>query len=120
MVVIGGGDTGSDRIGTTNRQGALSVTQIEIMPAPPEKENKALTWPLWPMKMRTSSSQEEGVTRDFAVATVRFEGENGMVKKLDLRPRRREVPADPRHRVRACRPTSCCSPWASSARCRKA
>jgi glutamate synthase (NADPH/NADH) small chain len=82
VVVIGGGDTGSDCIGTSNRQGALSVTQIEIMPAPPEKENKALTWPLWPMKMRTSSSQEEGVTRDFAVATVRFEGENGQVKKL--------------------------------------
>jgi glutamate synthase (NADPH/NADH) small chain len=82
VVVIGGGDTGSDCIGTSNRQGALSVTQIEIMPAPPEKENKALTWPLWPMKMRTSSSQEEGVVRDFAVATVRFEGENGQVKKL--------------------------------------
>src|SRR5436190_5563590 len=77
VVVIGGGDTGSDCIGTSNRQGALSVTQIEIMPAPPEKENKELTWPLWPMKMRTSSSQEEGVARDFAVATVRFEGENG-------------------------------------------
>ncbi|MEO6013914.1 MAG: glutamate synthase subunit beta [Devosia sp.] len=82
VVVIGGGDTGSDCIGTSNRQGALSVTQIEIMPAPPEKENKDLTWPLWPMKMRTSSSQEEGVTRDFAVATVRFEGENGVVKRL--------------------------------------
>ncbi|MDO8360807.1 MAG: glutamate synthase subunit beta, partial [Devosia sp.] len=82
VVVIGGGDTGSDCIGTSNRQGALSVTQIEIMPAPPVKENKALTWPLWPMKMRTSSSQEEGVARDFAVATVRFEGENGVVKKL--------------------------------------
>lgn len=82
VVVIGGGDTGSDCIGTSNRQGALSVTQIEIMPAPPEKENKPLTWPNWPMKMRTSSSQEEGVTRDFAVATVRFEGENGQVKRL--------------------------------------
>jgi hypothetical protein len=82
VVVIGGGDTGSDCIGTSNRQGALSVTQIEIMPAPPEKENKQLTWPNWPMKMRTSSSQEEGVARDFAVATVRFEGENGQVKKL--------------------------------------
>jgi glutamate synthase (NADPH) small chain len=82
VVVIGGGDTGSDCIGTSNRQGALSVTQIEIMPAPPEKENKGLTWPNWPMKMRTSSSQEEGVTRDFAVATVRFEGENGKVKRL--------------------------------------
>ncbi len=82
VVVIGGGDTGSDCIGTSNRQGALSVTQIEIMPAPPEKENKALTWPNWPMKMRTSSSQEEGVTRDFAVATVKFSGENGVVKEL--------------------------------------
>jgi glutamate synthase (NADPH) small chain len=82
VVVIGGGDTGSDCIGTSNRQGALSVTQIEIMPAPPEKENKPLVWPLWPMKMRTSSSQEEGVARDFAVATIRFEGENGQVKKL--------------------------------------
>ncbi|OJX52549.1 glutamate synthase subunit beta [Devosia sp. 66-22] len=82
VVVIGGGDTGSDCIGTSNRQGALSVTQIEIMPAPPEKENKPLVWPLWPMKMRTSSSQEEGVVRDFAVATIRFEGENGVVKKL--------------------------------------
>ncbi|HEY0919106.1 glutamate synthase subunit beta [Devosia sp.] len=82
VVVIGGGDTGSDCIGTSNRQGALSVTQIEIMPAPPEKENKELTWPNWPMKMRTSSSQEEGVERDFAVATVRFAGENGKVTAL--------------------------------------
>ena len=82
VVVIGGGDTGSDCIGTSNRQGALSVTQIEIMPAPPEKENKGLTWPNWPMKMRTSSSQEEGVVRDFAVATVKFEGESGQVKEL--------------------------------------
>ncbi|HHY49184.1 MAG TPA: glutamate synthase subunit beta [Alphaproteobacteria bacterium] len=82
VVVIGGGDTGSDCIGTSNRQGALSVTQIEIMPAPPEKENKALTWPNWPMKMRTSSSHEEGVTRDFAVTTLRFEGEDGKVKRL--------------------------------------
>ena len=82
VIVIGGGDTGSDCVGTSNRQGAASVTQIEIMPAPPDKENKGLTWPLWPMKMRTSSSQEEGVTRDFAVATVKFEGENGVVKEL--------------------------------------
>jgi glutamate synthase (NADPH) small chain len=82
VVVIGGGDTGSDCIGTSNRQGAVSVTQIEIMPAPPERENKLLTWPNWPMKMRTSSSQEEGVTRDFAVATVRFSGEDGQVKEL--------------------------------------
>jgi glutamate synthase (NADPH) small chain len=82
VVVIGGGDTGSDCIGTSNRQGALSVTQIEIMPQPPERENKLLTWPNWPMKLRTSSSQEEGVVRDYAVATVRFEGEDGKVKEL--------------------------------------
>ena len=82
VVVIGGGDTGSDCIGTSNRHGALSVTQIEIMPRPPEKENKLLTWPDWPMKMRTSSSQEEGAERDFAVMTQKFTGENGKVKAL--------------------------------------
>ena len=83
VVVIGGGDTGSDCIGTSVRQGALSVTQIEIMPKPPTKENKLLTWPNWPMKMRTSSSQEEGAERDFAVNTVSFEGEDGAVKALN-------------------------------------
>jgi len=83
VVVIGGGDTGSDCIGTSIRQGALSVTQLEIMPAPPEKENKDLTWPNWPLKMRTSSSQEEGATRDFAVSTVRINGENNVVKSID-------------------------------------
>ena len=83
VVVIGGGDTGSDCIGTSVRQGALSVTQIEIMPKPPTKENKLLTWPNWPMKMRTSSSQEEGAERDFAVNTVSFEGEDGVVTKLN-------------------------------------
>jgi len=83
VVVIGGGDTGSDCIGTSNRHGAASVTQIEIMPMPPEKENKALTWPNWPLKLRTSSSHEEGVTRDFAVATVSFSGENGQVTALN-------------------------------------
>ncbi len=82
VVVIGGGDTGSDCIGTSIRQGALSVTQLEIMAAPPEKENKALTWPNWPLKMRTSSSQEEGAKRDFAVNTVSLSGENGQVKTL--------------------------------------
>ena len=83
VVVIGGGDTGSDCIGTSFRQGARSVTQIEIMPAPPERENKELTWPHWPMKMRTSSSQAEGALRDFAVMTKRFEGDaNGRVAKL--------------------------------------
>lgn len=83
VVVIGGGDTGSDCIGTSIRQGALSVTQLEIMPAPPEKEDKLLTWPNWPLKMRTSSSQEEGAERQFAVMTQRFEGgEDGQVKTL--------------------------------------
>ena len=75
VVVIGGGDTGSDCIGTSNRQGAASVTQLEIMPQPPEQENKALTWPDWPLKLRTSSSQEEGCERDFAVLTKRAVGD---------------------------------------------
>jgi glutamate synthase (NADPH) small chain len=82
VVVIGGGDTGSDCIGTSFRQGALSVTNFEIMPQPPQHENKALTWPNWPLKLRTSSSHEEGVKRDFAVVTTRFSGENGAVKTL--------------------------------------
>ncbi|MBN9005680.1 MAG: glutamate synthase subunit beta [Rhizobiales bacterium] len=82
VVVIGGGDTGSDCIGTSFRQGALSVTQLEIMPAPPEHENKGLTWPNWPLKMRTSSSQAEGAKRDFAVLTQKFSGADGQVKKM--------------------------------------
>jgi len=82
VVVIGGGDTGADCIGTSFRQGARSVTQIEIMPAPPEHENKGVTWPNWPMKMRTSSSQAEGAKRDFAVLTQKFSGDNGQVAKL--------------------------------------
>jgi glutamate synthase (NADPH/NADH) small chain len=82
VVVIGGGDTGSDCIGTSIRQGALSVTQLEIMAMPPEKENKMLTWPDWPLKLRTSSSHLEGAKRDFAVNTVRFAGENGEVKAM--------------------------------------
>jgi len=83
VVVIGGGDTGSDCIGTSFRQGAKSVTQIEIMPAPPEHENKGLTWPNWPMKMRTSSSQAEGARREFAVLTQTFTGSDGKVEKLN-------------------------------------
>ena len=83
VVVIGGGDTGSDCIGTSFRQGAVSVTQLEIMPMPPEKENKALTWPNWPLKMRTSSSQAEGAERDFSVATSRLLGSNGKVEQLE-------------------------------------
>jgi glutamate synthase (NADPH/NADH) small chain len=82
VVVIGGGDTGSDCIGTSIRQGALSVTNFEIMPKPPEHENKLLTWPDWPLKLRTSSSHEEGAERDFAVLTQEFIGENGQVKTL--------------------------------------
>ncbi len=82
VIVIGGGDTGSDCIGTSHRQGALSVTQLEIMPQPPEKENKSLVWPDWPLKFRTSSSQQEGAARDFSVVTKSFSGENGEVKKL--------------------------------------
>jgi len=82
VVVIGGGDTGSDCIGTSFRQGALSVTNFEIMPEPPLQENKALTWPNWPLKLRTSSSHEEGAERDFAVTTTHFSGTNGGVQKL--------------------------------------
>jgi len=83
VVVIGGGDTGSDCVGTSNRHGAASVTQLEVMPQPPEKENKALTWPDWPLKMRTSSSQEEGADRDFAVLTKRATGADGRVEGLE-------------------------------------
>ncbi len=82
VVVIGGGDTGSDCIGTSIRQGATSVANFEIMPQPPAMENKLLTWPDWPLKLRTSSSHQEGVERDFAVGTQSFSGENGQVKKL--------------------------------------
>jgi len=82
VVVIGGGDTGSDCVGTSNRHGALSVTQFELMPQPPEKENKELVWPNWPLKMRTSSSHEEGVSRDWSVTTKALMGENGKVVAL--------------------------------------
>lgn len=82
VVVIGGGDTGSDCIGTSIRQGALSVTQLEIMPEPPERENKAISWPHWPLKMRTSTSQEEGAERGFSVATTAFVGSDGAVQQL--------------------------------------
>lgn len=84
VVVIGGGDTGSDCIGTSFRQGAKSVTQLEIMPKPPEKENKALSWPHWPLKLRISSSQAEGAKTEFSVQTTGFSGEGGKVKKLHL------------------------------------
>jgi glutamate synthase (NADPH/NADH) small chain len=83
VIVIGGGDTGSDCVGTSNRQGAASVTQIEIMPKPPEKEDKALTWPDWPLKLRTSSSHEEGVERDWSILAKRVLGGNGQVEGLE-------------------------------------
>ena len=82
VIVIGGGDTGSDCIGTSIRQGCKTVTQLEIMPQPPQRENKELTWPEWPNKMRTSSSQEEGAKRDWCVTTKKIEGENGKVTKI--------------------------------------
>ena len=82
VVVIGGGDTGSDCVGTSNRHGAASVTQIELMPRPPEQEDKPLVWPYWPNKLRTSTSHKEGCTRDWSVATKAFVGENGKLKSL--------------------------------------
>ena len=82
VIVIGGGDTGSDCVGTSIRQRAKSVAQFELLPQPPEQENKDITWPYWPVKLRTSSSQEEGCDRDWAVATKRFEGEGGNVARL--------------------------------------
>ncbi len=83
VIVIGGGDTGSDCVGTSNRQGAKSVTQLEIMPRPPEKEDKALTWPDWPLKLRTSSSHEEGAARDWSVLAKRVISEGGRVSGLE-------------------------------------
>jgi glutamate synthase (NADPH/NADH) small chain len=82
VVVIGGGDTGSDCVGTSNRHGAASVTQFELLPQPPEQENKPLVWPYWPTKMRTSSSHDEGCSRDWSIATKEFIGENGKLKAL--------------------------------------
>jgi glutamate synthase (NADPH/NADH) small chain len=82
VVVIGGGDTGSDCVGTSNRHGAKSVTQFELMPMPPDHENKPLVWPYWPTKLRTSSSHEEGCEREFAIATKEFIGEGGKVTAL--------------------------------------
>ncbi len=83
VIVIGGGDTGSDCVGTSNRQGAASVTQIEIMPKPPEKEDKALSWPNWPLKLRTSSSHQEGCERDWSILAKRVIGTNGVVEGLE-------------------------------------
>ncbi|MBK9346001.1 MAG: glutamate synthase subunit beta [Burkholderiales bacterium] len=82
VIVIGGGDTGSDCVGTSNRHGAASVTQFEVMPMPPEQENKPLVWPYWPLKLRTSSSHDEGCTREFAISTKEFTGKGGKVTGL--------------------------------------
>jgi glutamate synthase (NADPH) small chain len=82
VVVIGGGDTGSDCVGTSNRHGAATITQFELLPQPPNQENKPLVWPCWPVKLRTSSSHEEGCDRDWSVATKKFVGSNGKVEKL--------------------------------------
>jgi len=82
VIVIGGGDTGSDCVGTSNRHGAASVTQFEVMPQPPAEENRPLTWPYWPMKLRTSSSHDEGCVREFAISTKEFIGEKGKLKGL--------------------------------------
>jgi glutamate synthase (NADPH/NADH) small chain len=82
VVVIGGGDTGSDCVGTSNRQGAASVTQFELLPRPPEQENKPLTWPYWPNKLRTSSSHDEGCVRDWSIQTKEFIGKNGKLTAL--------------------------------------
>jgi glutamate synthase (NADPH) small chain len=122
VVVIGGGDTGSDCVGTSNRQGAASVTQLEIMPKPPEKEDKALTWPDWPMKLRTSSSHQEGVERDWAVLTKRVVGDGEKVTGLEcvrvqwsaVRCARSKAPPLPFRRI------SSCSPWALPARRKRA
>ncbi|MDE0335407.1 MAG: FAD-dependent oxidoreductase, partial [Defluviicoccus sp.] len=95
VVVIGGGDTGSDCIGTSFRQGAVSVTQLEILPMPPEKPDKSVTWPLWPLRLRTSSSQAEGAERDWSVATERLSGADGAVSTLHavrLDERMQEIP----------------------------
>ena len=82
VIVIGGGDTGSDCVGTSKRHGAASVTQFEVMPQPPVEENRPLTWPYWPIKLRTSSSHEEGCEREFAISTKEFVGEKGKLTGL--------------------------------------
>jgi glutamate synthase (NADPH/NADH) small chain len=118
VLVIGGGDTGSDCIGTSNRQKANSVAQLEIMPMPPEHEDKLSTWPYWPLKLRTSSSHEEGCEREFAVATKAFTGENGAVTGLDAVRVAWGKGADGRMGMQeTSRRTSSCWRWASLLRC---
>ena len=100
VVVVGGGDTASDCVGTAFRQGAVRVTQLDIRPQPPEKEDKLAVWPYWATKMRTSSSQAEGAEREFQVATLEFIGEEGQLTGVQVLRGRREAPADRRHRIR--------------------
>ena len=128
VIVIGGGDTGSDCIGTSNRQGAASVTQLEIMPQPPEQENKALTWPDWPLKLRTSSSQEEGCERDWSVLTKRAHRRERQDHGARMRAGGMDSWATAAsmqmvevagQRIRRSRPIWCCWRWALSARARQ-
>jgi NADPH-dependent glutamate synthase beta subunit-like oxidoreductase len=119
VIVIGGGDTGSDCVGTSNRHGAASVVQFELMPQPPEEENKPLTWPYWPYKLRTSSSHEEGVRARVRHRHQGIHRRKGQGHRPEDRARRVEGRQDrrsPRQRAGATRPTWCCWPWASSAR----
>ena len=119
VVIIGGGDTGSDCVGTSNRHGAASVTQFELLPMPPDVERNPV-WPYWPTRLRTSSSHEEGVERDWAVATKAFVGEERQGQGAERgapRVEGRQDEGDARLGVRRCRPISCCSRWDSSRRC---
>jgi glutamate synthase (NADPH/NADH) small chain len=116
VIVIGGGDTGSDCVGTSNRHGAASVTQFEVMPQPPVEENRPLTWPYWPLKLRTSSSHDEGCVREFAISTKEFIGEKGKVtglKTVRVEWKDGKMVEVARHRAGTTRPTWCCWPWVS-------
>ena len=121
VIVIGGGDTGSDCVGTSNRHGAASVTQFEVMPQPPVEENRPMTWPYWPLKLRTSSSHDEGCQREFAISTKAFVGEKGKV--TGLKTVRVEWKDGKMVEVagseQGSKPTWCCWPWALSARWRR-
>ena len=119
VVVIGGGDTGADCVGHAHREGAASVTQIELLGEPPPARSDDLTpWPLWPMKLRTSYALKEGGERDFSISTTRFEGQDGAVERIVWQQNTgvAAVRARRRHRGVAARRSSCCSRWASSAR----
>ena len=117
VVIIGGGDTGADCLGTCHRQGALSVTQFELLPKPPGERSPATPWPLWPMQLRTEGAHEEGGIRDWSVSTVRFTGdEDGNVGSSTRSAVDSQIAADSRHVSSQLMPIWSCSPWASSAR----